>query len=153
MDKTIDSIVEGSDEGDQNEDDDTACEQNSNIQDSMYNFGPTQALTGSSVYNSRQNQQNHLHSSGFGTVQVLPQSPDILCLLQQQQKLLAQVLAEQKEIKDTQKSFNKRVSTMERQISSMEQSVTSSSCSPSPSSNRKRRRITRDLTVSIHEYL
>lgn len=144
---------EGDDESLSNKEDGVIYDQTmERTHDSMYSFEPAEVLKSSSVFNSHR----WPSSNGCGMVpQASPQSPDILSLLQQQQKLLSQVLTEQKEIKEAQKNFDKRVSSMEQQINSVEQSVTSSSCSSSPSSSKKQhRRITRDLTVSdIRRYL
>lgn len=70
------------------------------------------------------------------------QSPDIIAMLQEQQQLLQTLIHTQESMKQCQTVFDKKLTALQQQVATV-----SSSCSPS-SSEEKKCKVTRELTVS-----
>lgn len=66
--------------------------------------------------------------------------PDFGQMLQQQQVLLIKLLNQQEEIRETQKSFEKRLEGIEDRVASVSQTDSSSSSSPTSSKTKKRKK-------------
>ena len=91
-------------------------------------------LASSSRYNALQGQGPHSRS-------IKPPEVDVIAMIQQQQKLLHEILDTQKRMQSKQEDFDRRLQELAKKSES-------SSSSPD-TSRRKKVKISRDLTVSI----